>query len=144
MKNAFHLLVLALSFSLLPQPALAAGGPDLLAPYLTIQETLAKDSVEGVAEAARALEKASSSAPGAKEIATAARTLAHAKTLADARNGFKQLSAPMTAWAATAKPAEVQTVYCSMAKAKWLQKKGAIRNPYYGTGMLECGELQKN
>ena len=28
---------------------------------------------------------------------------------------------------------------CPMAKAQWIQKAGAIRNPYYGKSMLDCG-----
>jgi hypothetical protein len=28
---------------------------------------------------------------------------------------------------------------CPMAKAKWIQKDGKIRNPYYGKSMLDCG-----
>lgn len=29
---------------------------------------------------------------------------------------------------------------CPMAKANWIQRPGALRNPYYGKSMLECGE----
>ena len=28
----------------------------------------------------------------------------------------------------------------TMAKAKWIQKPGTLRNPYYGKSMLDCGE----
>jgi hypothetical protein len=27
-----------------------------------------------------------------------------------------------------------------MADAYWIQKSGAIKNPYYGSSMLGCGE----
>jgi hypothetical protein len=30
-----------------------------------------------------------------------------------------------------------------MANKPWLQKGEKIQNPYYGTEMLECGELKK-
>lgn len=29
---------------------------------------------------------------------------------------------------------------CQMAKAKWIQTKGGIKNPYNGKSMLECGQ----
>ncbi|MBG59484.1 MAG: hypothetical protein CMJ16_03400 [Peredibacter sp.] len=35
---------------------------------------------------------------------------------------------------------QLQIVSWSMAKAKWVQKKGDIANPYYGRKMLSCGE----
>lgn len=28
-----------------------------------------------------------------------------------------------------------------MAKASWVQKRGKVRNPYYGPKMLDCGEV---
>ncbi|MCM2324567.1 MAG: DUF3347 domain-containing protein [Oligoflexia bacterium] len=123
---------------LLSSVALAAGADTVLPHYLKIQQTLAKDSLDGVADAAKAI------VGGTKDekIAQPARALAEAKDLDAARKAFKALSVPMTTWASVAKPAEVQTVFCSMANARWLQKKGGIRNPYYGSGMLECGEVQ--
>ena len=29
--------------------------------------------------------------------------------------------------------------YCPMADAYWVQKSGAVKNPYYGSKMLGCG-----
>ena len=37
----------------------------------------------------------------------------------------------------------VKLAYCPMVKASWLQKGDTIRNPYYGSAMLECGEFRK-
>ena len=31
--------------------------------------------------------------------------------------------------------------YCPMADAFWISAEDAIRNPYYGSGMLKCGEV---
>jgi hypothetical protein len=33
--------------------------------------------------------------------------------------------------------------YCPMADAYWISSEDAIRNPYYGSGMLKCGEVVK-
>ncbi|MBL7665182.1 MAG: DUF3347 domain-containing protein [Bacteriovoracaceae bacterium] len=35
---------------------------------------------------------------------------------------------------------KLQKATCPMAKAKWIQKPGELRNPYYGKAMLDCGE----
>ena len=40
-------------------------------------------------------------------------------------------------------PAGVRTAYCPMVKKSWLQKGEQIKNPYYGSEMLECGEFRK-
>lgn len=36
---------------------------------------------------------------------------------------------------------EVYLQYCPMKKASWLSSEKQIRNPYYGTAMLTCGEV---
>ena len=33
--------------------------------------------------------------------------------------------------------------YCPMANAYWISEDEAIKNPYYGSGMLKCGEVKK-
>jgi hypothetical protein len=127
----------------------------LLASYLKIQTALASDSTVGVPQAARAIAAASTkedmqgvpeeSAPHYEEmlaaIAKASEALAAAATLEEARARFKDLSRPMTMWGMMSKPAGVNVMYCSMAKAKWLQDEGPVRNPYYGASMLSCGEV---
>jgi hypothetical protein len=30
-----------------------------------------------------------------------------------------------------------------MIKKSWIQKDDAIKNPYYGSSMLTCGEIKK-
>ena len=37
---------------------------------------------------------------------------------------------------------ELKVVKCPMAKARWIQKGSAIKNPYYGNKMLTCGEIE--
>ena len=43
--------------------------------------------------------------------------------------------------ATMSKVADVNVVFCSMAKGSWLQKEKVIANPYYGSKMLRCGEI---
>lgn len=117
----------------------------LLDHYLAIQSSLAGDSTEGVKKAALRVASAASKTPGmsselAKEARKAALAVAKAKDLAQARTEFKKLSKPVVSWVESARPEGVEIAYCSMAGAKWVQKKGKIHNPYFGKQMLMCGE----
>ena len=112
---------------------------EVLGSYLKIQEALSSDSLDQVQiEAAKIVKRATD-----KEIKAPALSLSHATTLDAARGDFKRLSVAMDNWAAEAKPEGVQRMTCSMANAPWLQKRGEIKNPYYGKQMLSCGEVQK-
>ena len=113
--------------------------------YLTIQASLAKDSMTGVAENADAIAKAVQT--DAKElpatVAGEAEALAKATDLTSARAAFKPLSDSLIQYLADhkAKGAYVQ-VYCPMANASWLQAGKNVSNPYMGRAMSECGEIQ--
>ncbi len=123
--------------------------------YLKIQEALAADSTKGIAEAAKAISTLAAkldpkTVTGAHakhyadlpaKVSAAASTLAAAKDISAAREALKLLSQPLSMWATMSTPAGVDVVYCSMAKGSWLQKAGAVRNPYYGAKMLACGEV---
>jgi Cu(I)/Ag(I) efflux system membrane fusion protein len=127
----------------------------VLVSYLKIQTALASDSMAGVPEAAHTIAAASAkvdlqgmpekSVPHYEEmlaaIAKASEALAAATHLEEARARFKDLSRPMVMWGTMSKPAGVNVMYCPMAKAKWLQDEGPVRNPYYGKSMLGCGEV---
>lgn len=56
------------------------------------------------------------------------------------RQSFKQLSSLYIANTGKKDMKDLIVVYCSMAKAKWIQSKGEIKNPYEsGKEMLACG-----
>jgi len=119
----------------------------VLEQYLKIESALAKDSIDGVAEAATAIGKLASE-HGQELPATLAgqaETLAKAKDLAVARAAFKPLSATLVQHLAQAKAqtGRYHEVYCDMAKANWLQDNKTVANPYYGSGMLRCGEVKR-
>lgn len=128
---------------------------DVVQPYLKIQDALARDTTEGVAEAAKAIGAAAAKLEPGKvtgkhaghytdvpsKLAESAAALAGVADLAAAREAFKGLSKPLGMWATMAKPDGIDLVYCPMAKGSWLQKTGDIRNPYHGSEMLACGEV---
>ena len=56
--------------------------------------------------------------------------------------GEPAMHEPAPATAATTRPAALSVVFCPMAKANWLQPAGPIANPYMGSEMRSCGEVQ--
>ena len=76
-----------------------------------------------------------------KQLRIAARRMYKAKSLADLRLHFKGLSKPMATWANISNVPDIDVIYCPVANATWLQYKGPVRNPYYGSQMLESGQL---
>jgi hypothetical protein len=129
---------------LMANPAIAAPRKsaisDILAPYIQIQESLAADKDTGVKEAAKKIIELSS---GNEKLSASARKLRAASDIKTMREEFKKLSEPIVAWAKKVKPAGHIVVYCSMAPGRWVQKEGAVANPYYGAEMLECGDIEK-
>jgi protein SCO1/2 len=126
------------------EPA-AVGSRALIDPAVAVQESLARDSMEGVRESATALRDAAGKIGSkAADIETAAADLAKQTTLADARNAFGTLTDALIAHlhAEKAAPPEgIRIGYCPMVRKSWLQKNGAVANPYFGSRMLTCGEL---
>lgn len=119
----------------------------VVGPYLQIQAKLASDSIDGIKAPARQIaEHAPALGERGAAIAKAASAVEAAADLKTARDAFEPLSEAVVA-AAKAEGWKgldgVKLAYCPMVKASWLQKGDTIRNPYYGSAMLECGEFRK-
>lgn len=115
-----------------------ASSPAVVAEYIKIQEQLAADSIEGVTAAAKqiaTLEKKT-------KVAIEAEKLAAQKDIKKIREQFKTLSAEVISSTPKKELKDVKIAGCPMANAKWLQKDGPIRNPYFGASMLECGGFE--
>lgn len=108
---------------------------DLLLHYLKVQEALAADDFAAAKQALAMLGGATQGE--VEEWATAA---ASAADIDAVRQAFKPLS---ESFINVVLPAGYGVVYCPMADedrgAKWIQKKGEIANPYFGSRMLRCG-----
>ena len=131
------------------------GMQPILASYLKIQAALAGDTMKGVQPASQAIAKEAKRLDGTsvtgehaahyaklpQKLQAAATALAAEASIDRAREAFKELSKPMALWGSMSKPAGIDVVFCSMAKGSWLQKSGAVRNPYHGASMLACGEV---
>jgi Protein of unknown function (DUF3347) len=114
--------------------------------YLEIQSQLAADKIDRIKPAAAAIatNAASLGQERGARIAQTAKAVGDAKDLKTAREAFGPLSdAVITAAQGNGKDlAGVKLAFCPMVNRSWLQKDAKVRNPYYGSAMLECGELK--
>lgn len=62
------------------------------------------------------------------------------KSIEDLRESFKKLSEVYFENGNKVELNKFHKANCPMAKARWIQKAGPLRNPYYGKSMLDCGE----
>ncbi|MGE3274753.1 MAG: hypothetical protein AB7O67_06555 [Vicinamibacterales bacterium] len=129
-------------------PAEPEGGPEmaLLTPYLQVQVALAGDTLEGVPAAANQVaDEADRIGAGGEAIAAGAHAVANAADLEAARTAFGELSDAVLAYttAEGIEPQNLRVAYCPMVNKSWYQRGDAIRNPFYGSAMLECGAFKK-
>jgi hypothetical protein len=115
--------------------------------YLEIQAQLATDKIDGIkAPAAAIASRAEALGDGGAAIAKAAKAVGDAADVKVAREAFAGLSDAVIA-AAKAEGwkdlGDTKLAFCPMVKRSWLQKDEKIRNPYFGSTMLECGEFKK-
>ena len=83
-----------------------------------------------------------------KELLTSTNTMASAKDIKEMRNNFDEFSETMIglvkSFQLTSK--ELYVLHCPMADnnkgADWLSASSEIKNPFYGSTMLTCGELK--
>jgi hypothetical protein len=120
----------------------------ILEPYLRVQSQLAQDTTDGVRADAEEIRKNATAlaAPHGALVAQKAASLTRAADLGAARSAFGELTEVLVAYTDTNHvelPAGVEIKYCAMAKKPWFQQGSSIRNPYYGKGMLTCGEPRK-
>jgi protein SCO1/2 len=114
--------------------------------YLRIQEVLSADTLTGVQQEARRIAaEATTLGASADKIRSAADALYASADVKAARAVFATLSDAIIAHAKSLNGTpgnDVNVAYCPMVRKYWLQKGTAIRNPYYGTSMLECGRIE--
>ena len=115
--------------------------------YLKIQAELAKDSINGIDEQAKAIAKAvrgDDMKMLSTDVADQADMLAMAKDLKSAREAFKPLSNSLIKYLTNTKASrgEFRQAYCPMANASWLQTGKEISNPYLGKELPTCGEFK--
>jgi Cu(I)/Ag(I) efflux system membrane fusion protein len=115
--------------------------------YVQVHAALAQDSLDGISTAAASMLKAvqaDSTKSLPPKVAQQLEALSQAKNLESARAAFKPLSESLIQYVKDQKvpPGAYHEVYCSMAKASWLQTDKTVMNPYMGKAMLHCGQLK--
>jgi len=107
--------------------------------YIAAQEALAADDLAGAQKALATL--AAVCKHNVKEEVEAA---AKEKDIQKVRSTFKKISAIV---ASKGTPEGYGVAFCPMADnntgAYWVQKKGTILNPYFGSAMLHCGAFKE-
>lgn len=145
------LSILVFAFSAVLSPYAAANTistDEILGPYFAIHKSLAADSTQGIREQATKLSHISTEAarkdsklrPRLEALSEAAAKL-NTSDLEQARGHFGELSKQLAMYLQTSGASKPPQFYCPMAKKAWFQPDKNIRNPYYGSSMLKCGEL---
>ncbi|MFH6993718.1 DUF3347 domain-containing protein [Flavobacterium sp. FlaQc-48] len=77
-----------------------------------------------------------------KKLTADAKSISTTSDLKKQRETFKSLSKNTYELIKVSKSTEtVYKQYCPMADADWLSKEKAVKNPYYGSSMLTCGNV---
>ncbi|GEM_PF-1900761 len=143
-----------------PAITMEEGMEHILEHYLTIRSSLASDSLKGVKEDAGHIIEMADELAKIKHDTTEEENKKHQEKIADlkvqaeklkgekiedARQGFSGLSNHLIECLTKCSTPEKEyyVYYCSMVKKHWIQENKEIGNPYYGSKMLKCGELQK-
>jgi hypothetical protein len=76
-------------------------------------------------------------------LANDAGKIAESKDIMKQRDYFANFSSNVATVAKSVKLTDrpIYQAYCPMKKAVWLSNEKAIKNPYYGSSMLTCGEI---
>lgn len=110
--------------------------------YLSLQESLSRDNFKAAKKTWNTICE--------KEIGHYAKDYSFKdcdkkiEDLKELRSSFKSLSEIYIKSGEAIKNGEIVVAKCPMANARWLQKKGEIQNPYYGSKMLTCGEIDSS
>ncbi|RIW15721.1 DUF3347 domain-containing protein [Algoriphagus lacus] len=143
--NRILILLLLLGFSF---TAKAQTNP-ILSNYLTLKDALVSSDVTKSSAAISELSKslnASPEFPQKKDLVKQTEAMVKAGSdLEKQRAAFAGLSTVLWEAAKTQKWAnqELFYQYCPMKKSYWLSTESAIKNPYYGSKMLACGNVKE-
>jgi uncharacterized protein with NRDE domain len=142
MKN----LILLLAMALFHQTSYAIDANKLLDDYLVIKNALVNSNNE---ESKKAIDvflsdlKKEAEFKEKKSLIKAAEKLSKSADLEKKRTNFKEVSTLM--WQLVKNNDSVKGPlyyqYCPMKKAYWISREKEIKNPYYGSSMLNCGKV---
>ncbi len=118
----------------------------LVSPYLKIQTALATDSFTSVQQnASGMLKELASWGSRGLALGDTVRRLKRAESIDEARIALAAVTDALLRYSKTEAldlPDGIRVAYCPMKQQPWLQEGEDIRNPYYGSAMLDCGEFR--
>lgn len=144
------LVAIALPLHISAQDTAKAG--QLLSHYYALKDALVSGKPDQASSHAQAFQKAAGTVDftAANEnnlntLVKAAEKISETKDLKKQREYFASLSTNLVTLASSVKLTDqpLYVAYCPMKKASWLTSEKAIKNPYYGSSMLTCGEITK-
>lgn len=124
--------------------------PQLLTTYYNIKNALvagdgasAATNAETFLKAANSIDYKVISEGNINALVKDATRISETKDVAKQRTYFANFSANMATVVKAVKLSDqpIYLDYCPMKKAYWLSSEKAIKNPYYGSSMLTCGEI---
>ncbi|CAN5328160.1 hypothetical protein BH23BAC2_BH23BAC2_00040 [soil metagenome] len=144
MKN--NLLILAIL--LIGHTVFAQNTNTLLSKYYSVKNALVNSDVKAASEAINDFQKTIKSESYFKQqddLIMAVDKLAKSNSVEKQRAVFNDVSTIM--WQIVKSTDQVsQSVYyqyCPMKKAYWLSNETTIKNPYFGSSMLNCGNISE-
>ena len=150
------LITIAFSLLICSKPAFAqqstdsSGSGQLLSLYYSIKDALVKGQAEQAKIKAGEFGSAIGSLPANSlpeknraALLKDANAVSKAKDIKQQREHFASFSDHMFELAKVKKLSSlpIYKAYCPMKKSSWLSEETAIKNPYYGSAMLTCGEV---
>lgn len=114
--------------------------------YFKVGKLLSDDTLKGVPQAATTLmDIVQKNTPSffPETLPGKVKLLVEAKDLDSARLAFKDVSDILIETLRTKKikTGKYFVLTCPMAQASWIQPDKEVRNPYYGSAMLLCGDV---
>lgn len=142
-KNILILAILLFGYS-----AFAQNTNTLLTKYYVVKDALVNSNTQLASETITELQKTLNTEGDFEQkadLSKAVDKLAKAKGLEKQRAVFNDVST--TLWQIVKSTdkvnAPVYYQYCPMKKAYWLSHEKEIKNPYYGSAMLNCGSVSE-
>ena len=139
-------IIIMLAVSLMSGAAFSQNSETILGEYLKVKDALIKSDYKAANGYSVSLQKAIEATEAFKEkesLLKAVQKMVKATDIEKQRMAFADVSTIM--WKDvknnSAIKEEVYYQYCPMKKVYWLSKEEAIKNPYYGSKMLTCGNV---
>ncbi len=139
-------ILIIIATALLSVPAFSQNTEIIFNQYLAVKDALIKSDPEAANKCAVLLQKAiesTASFNSKKDLLKAVQKMGKTKVIEKQRIAFAEVSLIM--WKVVKSSSDIKQdvyyQYCPMKKMYWLSTEAAIKNPYYGSKMLTCGNV---